>query len=51
MIAKLCLAKKSNISADKFVAKCPKRNIHRAILEANSINQDTYKFWNINESL
>jgi hypothetical protein len=32
-------------SADKFVAKCPNEIFIGAILEANSINQDTYKIW------
>ncbi len=34
-------------SADKFVAKCPNEIFIGAILEANSINQDTYKIWDV----
>lgn len=51
MIAKLAYSQEEQYSADKFVAKCPNEIFIGAILEANSINQDTYKFLkNINES-
>ena len=44
MIAKLAYSQEEQYSADKFVAKCPNEIFIGAILEANSINQDTYKF-------
>ena len=47
MIAKLAYSQEEQYSADKFVAKCPNEIFIGAILEANSINQDTYKFLKI----
>lgn len=46
-IARLAYCQEEQYSADKFAAKCPNEIFIGAILEANSINQDTYKFSNI----
>lgn len=44
MITQLTYGQEEQYSADKFVVKCPNEIFIGAILEGNSINQDTYKF-------
>ena len=45
--AQFAYSQEEQRSADKFVAKCPNEIFIGAILEANSINQDTYKIWDV----
>lgn len=47
VIVQLSYGQKGQYSADKFAAKCPNEIFIGAIMEANSINQDTYKFLNV----
>lgn len=47
VIVQLSYGQEGQYSADKFAAKCPNEIFIGAIMEANSINQDTYKFLNV----
>lgn len=47
VIVQLSYGQEGQYSADKFTAKCPNEIFIGAIMEANSINQDTYKFLNV----
>lgn len=47
VIVQLSYGQEGQCSADKFAAKCPNEIFIGAIMEANSINQDTYKFLNV----